>query len=418
MATPMQTLLVGGGMIAHDQLLPALYQLQREGLVGDITVCAQTGKTVQALAENATIRRAFPGHTFRPLPDYRRGGDLTARHPTLYRDALRELPPRQLVVMGLPDQLHHECILAALAADQHVIAVKPLVLTHAHALEIEREARRRGLFVGVEYHKRFDDRALLARQLYRQGALGNFRLGQAALLEPYYYRQSNFQNWCTCEHTDLFTYVGCHYVDQVHFITGLLPVEVSVYGIVDTYPNGRQGYLWTEGRVIWSNGGCLSVINAIGYPDAGAGSNLQGIRLIGQGRNDATLMIHDDQYRGLTHCYDPTVPGAPAKAYQEPSPDYLKLVYRGGEGLTPVGYGVRSVQALVQAVHQVDAAGDLAARQRVLARLDAEGILATPANSSFNELVIEAARLSITNNARPVTIDYQPEPQVRFKTWE
>ena len=50
--------------------------------------------------------------------------------------------------------------------------------------------------------------------------------------------------------------------------TGLLPTEVSVYGIVDQYPNGNDGYLWTDARVLWENGASLNVINAIGYPDA------------------------------------------------------------------------------------------------------------------------------------------------------
>jgi D-galacturonate reductase len=49
----------------------------------------------------------------------------------------------------------------------------------------------------------------------------------------------------------------------------------------------------------------------------------------------------------------------------------------------------------------------------MLAAIDARGILATPANSFINELVIEAARLSITNGGRHVAIDYQPAPTVR-----
>ena len=43
-------LVVGGGMIVHDQLLPSLYQLQRLGRIGEISVCAQRGATVSALA--------------------------------------------------------------------------------------------------------------------------------------------------------------------------------------------------------------------------------------------------------------------------------------------------------------------------------------------------------------------------------
>ena len=135
----------------------------------------------------------------------------------------------------------------------------------------------KGLFVGVEYHKRFDDRSLLARKRYASGHFGEFRIGQSTLVEPWYYRHSNFQNWCTVKNSDAFSYIGCHYVDLVHFITGLMPVEVSVYGIAEKWPNGNDGFLWTDGRVIWSNGACLNVVNGFGYPNDGPGGNMQGL---------------------------------------------------------------------------------------------------------------------------------------------
>jgi len=47
-----------------------------------------------------------------------------------------------------------------------------------------------------------------------------------------------------------------------------------------------------------------------------------------------------------------------------------------------------------------------------LADIDRRGILATPANSSINELVTEAARLSIANNGQHVGIEYGSAPHV------
>src|SRR6202022_3922672 len=94
---------------------------------------------------------------------------------------------------------------------------------------IARTAYDRGLVVGIDYHKRFDDRSLMARRAYRAGRFGDFRLGNSCLMEKWYYRHSNFQNWCTTENSDAFAYIGCHYVDLGHFITGLLPPRVSVY---------------------------------------------------------------------------------------------------------------------------------------------------------------------------------------------
>jgi len=381
-----QVLIVGGGMIVHDQILPSLYHLQRQSRIGDITVCASTFETVKKLAEAELLQRAFPGQTFRMLPE-----SAGERQPELYRDAIAQMARRQIVVAAVPDPLHYDVILAALRHNQHVLAVKPLVLQHRQAIEIEQEARRRGLLVAAEYHKRFDDRSLMARRAYREGRFGEFRLGTACLLEKWYYRHSNFQNWMTTENSDAFTYIGCHYVDLVHFITGLLPVSVSVYGILDRFPNGREGYLWTDARVIWNNGACLNVQNALGFPDAAPGSNTQGLTMYCQSAGAGAWLAHSDQYRGLRYCYT-----APA-AFAEPSPDYFQYVDLGGPGLTPVGYGFRSIEAIVAAAIRVNTEG-----AGVLEEIDRAGILATPGNSAFNERVIEAGRESIQNGGREV----------------
>jgi predicted dehydrogenase len=260
--------------------------------------------------------------------------------------------------------------------------------------------------VGVEYHKRFDDRNLMARRKYRAGQFGEFRLGTACLLEKWYYRHSNFQNWMTCENSDAFTYIGCHYVDLVHFITGLLPVSVSVYGIPDRFPNGKEGFLWTDARVIWNNGAALNVQNGLGFPDAAPGGNTQGLILYCKAATDGALISHSDQYRGLKYSYS-TKGGDPgATIYAEPNPDYLQYVELGGKGLTPVGYGYRSVEYIVECCVRVESErGNLAERQRILRTIDQDGIVATPGNSAYNELVIEAARESILNSGRSVPIE-------------
>ena len=75
--------------------------------------------------------------------------------------------------------------------------------------------------------------------------------------------------------------------------------------------------------------------------------------------------------------------------------------------------------AIVEAAAQVNAAGEgfaepdaLVRRQQSLGEIDRRGILATPANSFINELVIEAARLSILQDGHPASIEYQPFPAV------
>ena len=213
--------------------------------------------------------------------------------------------------------------------------------------------------------------------------------------------------------SDAFTYIGCHYVDLVHFITGLLPTAVSVYGIRDAYPNGKEGYLWTDARVIWENGACLNVQNALGFPDQAPGTNTQGLTMYCRGEQDGTLISHSDQYRGLKYSYTEKSADPGATVYAEPSPDYFQYVDLGGPGLVPVGYGYRSVEHIVANCLRVEEEGaDLAGRQALLRQLDAAGIMATPANSAYNELVLEAGRQSIQDGGAPARIEYGENARV------
>jgi D-galacturonate reductase len=419
MKAEMRTLVVGGGMITADQILPSLYHLQRRGVLGEITICALSSGPLRALAEDPGLRAAFPGSSFTARPEL--STPVEKAHPDLFAELIAGMPPRQLVVVAVPDQLHHSVVMQALRGGQHVLCVKPLVLTHAQAVEVAAAARERGLFVGVEYHKRFDRRSLVARRDYRMGRFGRFMMGEAKLIEPYYYRRSNFQNWFTTANTDPFTYIGCHYVDLVYFITGLRPVEVSVAGVKGRFPNGNEGFLWSLGRVRWENGALLSVANGLGYPDLAAGSNDQGMLLYCEGEGGTGMIRHDDQDRGVDYAYLEGI-GPGGSHFNYVSPDYMRLVPWQGEGLRPVGYGYDSIEAIVEAARGVEAAGAglpddqaLAARRAAARAVDEAGIIATPSNSDVNELVVEAARMSILADGRPAAISHGPVPRVELR---
>lgn len=409
---PLDVAIIGGGMITEMQILPSLYHLQRIGLLNEISVCALNTPPLKRLVENVSLKNAFPGHSFTSYPEVDKEPE-DKNFPDLNEEVIAGLKPRQIVFVALPDQMHYHTVKFALEHNQHVICVKPLTLSYDEAKEIEKLAFKKGLFVGTEYHKRFDDRVGMARIKYRNGDFGEFRAGYASLIEPWYYRDSNFQNWCTTGNSDMFSYIGCHYIDQVYMITGLLPVRVSVYGTKEKYPNGNEGFLWTNARVIWENGASLAVINGMGYPNVGPGGNSQGLWMFTRGEKDGGLIFHDDQYRGVKHSYITKGEHAGDSYYNEPSPDYFKLVERGGSGLTPIGYGYRSIEGLVQGAHRVED-NDIIKRREIIKNIDAEGILATPANSSFNELVVEAGRLSILNDGRDVEIEYGDNPNIHF----
>jgi predicted dehydrogenase len=408
--------IIGGGMITNDLILPSIYHLQRTGVVGGIKVCALNSTPLKALNANKEIRDAFPQQEFEAFPAFSEPEDKM--HPDLYREVLDGMKPRQAVVVAIPDQLHYQVVREALERDQHILCVKPLVLTYRHAEDLRELAFQRGLFVGVEYHKRFDRRSLIARRRYQRGEFGQFVMGEAKMIEPYFYRSSNFQNWFTCDKTDPFVYVGCHYVDLVFFITGLKPTEVSVAGIRGTFPNGNEGYMWANGRVRYENGALLSVTDGLGYPDDGGGSNEQCLTMFCEGQGKSGMIKHNDQFRGVTHSYLDGI-GCAGSHFNYINPDFYRLVPWEGPGFKPVGYGFDSISATINTIFRIEKeTADLEEgkagkrRQELIREVDDQGIIATPGNSSVNELVVEAARASILRDGEAVRIDYTGTPGI------
>lgn len=417
MRTGIDVIIIGGGMITNDLILPSIYHLQRMGVVGKIKICALTNAPLRTLQENPELREAFPEQNFEAFPSLSLPAEKA--FPDLYKEEIAAMRPRQAVVVAVPDWFHYPIIMEALRHHQHVLSVKPLVLEYEQDIEIEKLARERGLFVGIEYHKRFDRRALLAKRQYAHGDFGEFIMGEAKLIEPYYYRHSNFQNWFTCDKTDPFTYVGCHYVDLVYFITGLKPVSVSLEGVKGKFPNGNVGYMWSSGRVRYENGALLSVTDGLGYPDDAGGSNDQGLLMYCEGNNRTGMINHDDHERGVRYSYLEGI-GCGGSRYNYVSPDFFRLVPWEGAGYKPVGYGYDSIAANIQTMHRMETAvadlgerASLKRRREIIHEVDQAGIIATPANSYINELVVEAARQSIINEGTRVHIVYGEKPHVK-----
>jgi D-galacturonate reductase len=415
----LDVVIIGGGMITYDLLLPSAYHLQRTGYINSIKVCALDSAPLKALKNSKEIQEAFPGQDFEAFPSASEPEDK--KFPDLYKEVVAGMKPRQLVIVAMPDQLHYPVVMEALHNDQHILCVKPLVLKYEQAAEIEKIAYEKGLFVGVEYHKRFDRRSLMAKRSCELKHFGEFVMGEAKLIEPYYYRSSNFQNWFTCDKTDPFVYIGCHYVDLVYFITGLKPVSVSVSGIRGKFPNGNEGYLWAQGRVRFENGAILSVIDGLGYPDQAAGSNDQSLQMFFEGDGKTGMIKHNDQFRGVEHSYLEGI-GCGGSHFNYVSPDFYKLIPWEGAGYKPIGYGFDSVAASVTmafqiegAVQDMDDSDSLKKRREMISDIDKKGIIATPGNSYINELVVEAARISILKDGENVDIIYGEKPHVRLR---
>ena len=176
--------------------------------------------------------------------------------------------------------------------------------------------------------------------------------------------------------------------------------------------------MWANGRVRYENGAMLSVSDGLGYPDAAAGSNDQGLLMYCEGKDRAGMIQHNDQDRGVRHSYLEEI-GCAGTHYNYVSPDFYRLVPWEGVGYKPVGYGYSSVAASIETMVRIETetaslqgAAALARRRELIHAVDQAGLIATPANSYINELVVEAARMSILADGDLVNIVYGDQPHI------
>ncbi|MCX7590111.1 MAG: hypothetical protein N2255_00640, partial [Kiritimatiellae bacterium] len=115
--------------------------------------------------------------------------------------------------------------------------------------------------------------------------------------------------------------------------------------------------------------------------------------------------------------------GPGGSTYNYVSPDFYRLVPWEGPGYKPVGYGYDSVAANLETIRRIEnevaslsEAEALTRRREIIREVDRKGLIATPANSYINELVVEAARLSIQSDGEWARIVYAAKPHVEPRT--
>lgn len=80
--------IIGGGMITREQLLPSIYHLQRLGMISDIGISALNFLPLRALAEDETLREAFPGQAFTAYPDLSQ--DPGKKFPEMFKGVIKK----------------------------------------------------------------------------------------------------------------------------------------------------------------------------------------------------------------------------------------------------------------------------------------------------------------------------------------
>lgn len=224
----MNLLVIGSGMYVTGRggtgmgtILTAA--MQALGRTGDhsITVCATQQSNVDVVADAAErIRSAIGLAQAVDYEAYDGTGDGLA--------AIVERRKIDVAIISTPDPLHFEQAKTLIEHGVHVLCVKPLVPRAAEHEKLIELARTHRVHAAIEFHKRWDE-----SNLHMRSAIADDRLGKLHNISVDYSQRiaiptEVFAAWA--KDTNIFQYLGIHYVDLVQWLTNARPARLCCRG--------------------------------------------------------------------------------------------------------------------------------------------------------------------------------------------
>jgi len=395
-------LVIGGGMICEELVLPTIFQHRRRGNVGRIAVVSLNSGII------GRLRRIFPDEDFQGVPDPRKhppDEDM----PEEYMRLIDELGEHGLVFVTTPDHLHTRMVLESVRAGHDVVCMKPLCLKVAEAWQIIDCAREHNAYVFTEYHKRRDRAVRALRYRYRRGELGEALYGHAWIEEPKYMPLDKFKLWA--EKSSPFEYIGTHYADVYYYVTGLKPRRVVAFGQKKFLPaRGSNAYDAVQAVIEWEDGSTLWVQTSWVCPDNNAQMTQQGFMF--QGTRGEYKSDHANR-----NCYFVTDEGG----FEHYNPNFMKPYddwdEDGKTDWTGYGYesnsqGILDVKRLLEATEGRSEQERAIIRKEMLQKWEESGLRALPCHALVGVAINEAVRLSVDNGSKFVAFDERLYPHL------
>lgn len=226
----MKILIIGAGMYVTGRggfgpgiVLAALAELSKQVPIDGALVVARSSENAKVVAD-ATARINGLLHTQLPT----RYQALKGKCLETEIQALCRQEHFDCAIVSTPDHLHSPPLRVLLNAGIPSLTVKPFVPTLAEAQELIHIQEQTDTYGAVEFHKRFDEGNLYAMQLINQGTLGKLLYLSIDYSQRIMIPSRIFRDWV--ETTNIFQYLGVHYVDLVYFMTGFIPSRLTAYG--------------------------------------------------------------------------------------------------------------------------------------------------------------------------------------------
>lgn len=186
------------------------------------------------------------------------GTALKIEYRAMSGDALHDIPlicseiKFDCAIISVPDHLHYIYAKTLMEYKIPILVVKPLTPTINEALDLVSVQTRADVYAAVEFHKRWDATNLWVQKTLSASSLGKLQYFTVEYSQKISIPISTFRGWS--DKTNIFQYLGVHYVDLIYFLTGYLPKRAMAIGSngilkeqgIDTWDSVHATIIWQK----------------------------------------------------------------------------------------------------------------------------------------------------------------------------
>lgn len=219
---------VGGGASGSDKKVGvvglSMFDLRRRGKVAKLGMVGVNGSKFPAIRAHLqkNISEAYNGLDC-SFESYPADG---VKDPDSYKTAIDALKPGDAITIFTPDTTHYPIAMYAIERGIHVMVTKPAVKELEHHQAMIEAAKKKGVYVYVEHHKRYDPAYSDAR--FKSQKLGDFNYFYSYMSQPKSQLET-FKAWAGID-SDISYYLNSHHIDICDSMVsqlGYVPVRVS-----------------------------------------------------------------------------------------------------------------------------------------------------------------------------------------------
>lgn len=389
---PLNILIIGTGMYVcgkgtdgYGTILPAVYEWKRrEEISGSVYIAGTHLEGIETVKKkNKELNKLF-GFEIEPkcFPEN------NTCDPEAYRKAISEIPKPACAIVVVPDNLHRKVAGDTIGHGLHTLVVKPLAPTVQEVVDLIELQKKHNVYGAVEFHKRFDLANLKLRDVIKSGVIGDPLYFIVEYSQKKSVPSERFKSWI--ETTNIFQYLGIHYIDVIYFTTKAIPKRALAVG--------QKGWLLSKGINTYDSiGGIIEWRTTDGKsftsyimtnwidPELSSAMSDQKIKVIGtRGRFES-----DQKDRGITIVTD-------ERGIEQPNPYFCCAYGQSGEILYS-GYGIESIHQFLSDVIEIERGS--------LRIPDLEEKRPTFKQSLIPTKVLEAINNSLNNNSKWIDIE-------------